>query len=178
MRQRHRFVPTASNRLEDRVALSHGMMGPAAAQVVRLAAGARQAQTLDLRGTIFGTEVPTSGASGVVLRAAKAYVYPLRKVSTVGTLSIRSGEPTAYDGMLTLTALNHPGAIQVHISGIQGGPTGPPANLSYEIVGGRGDFRGATGRGNVVFVQELPVGRGNRRGFTLTFGDTTPTTTA
>ncbi|HEX8200117.1 MAG TPA: hypothetical protein VF590_06490, partial [Isosphaeraceae bacterium] len=87
MRQRHRFVPAAVDRLEGRLALSHGMAGPAAAQVALPAAGTRQSRTqvLDLRGTIFGTETPSAaapGGTGAAVRAAKAYVYPLRKVRT------------------------------------------------------------------------------------------------
>jgi hypothetical protein len=47
--------------------------------------------------------------------------------------------------------------------------------LNYEILGGRGDFRGATGQGEVIFIRGLPGGRGGRSGFTLTFGDTATT---
>jgi hypothetical protein len=180
MRQRHRFIPTAPDRLEDRVTLSQGMMRPVAAQVVRLEAGTRQAQTLDLRGTIFGNDTRTSAARavpGVVLRSPTSFIYPLTKVTTIGRLSIRPGQTTAYDGTLTLTPLNRPGALRVRIFGTQAGPAGLPANLSYAILGGRGVFRGATGQGEVVF-QDLPDNRGARTGFTLTFGDTTPTITA
>jgi len=181
MRQRHRFVPTAPDRLEDRVTLSDGMMRPAAGQVVQLAAAARQAQTLDLRGTIFGNETRISRATdgpGVILRSPTSFIFPLGKVRGAGgRLSISSGASTTYDGTLTLPALNRPGALRVRIFGTQAGPAGQPANLSYQILGGRGVFRGATGQGPALF-QDFPGSRGARTGFTLTFGDTIPTITA
>jgi len=61
--ERKQFIEAASGRLEDRVALSQGMMPAVAAQVGQLAVGARQARTLDLRGTSFGIAVPTTGGA-------------------------------------------------------------------------------------------------------------------
>lgn len=174
MRKRHAFVPTASGRLEDRVALSQGMMPAVAAQVGRLEVGARQARTLDLRGTTFGIAVPTTG--GASLMARRAFVYPLGKVTTLGSLSIQSGERTSYDGTLNLTQIFGRGTLQVRISGSQAGPASSPANLNYEITGGRGAFRGATGTGNVVLDPGL-TGGGARTRFTMTFGESFPTST-
>ncbi len=176
MRTRHTFAPAVPDRLEGRVVLSHGMMTPAL--VGAAVSTPPQKHVIDLQGTVkgFATPSPLASASaipGALLLHGKGTVAPLGAVGLVGTLSIRSGEPTFYDGRVSLS--NGRGSVQVHIFGIVGGPSGPPAHLHYEITGGSGLYRGATGKGDVVYDQGLsPVD--NRTPFSLSFGGPTPTT--
>ncbi|MBV8269611.1 MAG: hypothetical protein JO252_25080 [Planctomycetaceae bacterium] len=106
-----------------------------------------------------------SANPGGLLLLGRGKVAPLGQVDLVGTLSSRSAEPTTYDG--TVMLFNSLGGINVHIFGIVGGPSGPPAHLHYDILEGFGAFQGATGNGNVVYVQNPPMN--DRTPFLLTF---------
>jgi len=168
MRPRRAFIPSARDRLEDRVAPSHAM----AAQDVRIVQGA-PARAIALQGSIFGS---LPGAAGGAVRAGRAFLSPVRKVWTRGTLTIRPGEPTSYDGTVTLTQIFGNGTLRVHILGTQGGPARSTVSLRYEIVGGTGGLRRATGTGDVSLLQFPPSGRAGRIPITLTFGVTPPPT--
>jgi hypothetical protein len=149
----------------------------APAQVGPVATTPWQAQPIVLQGTVNGFQIPSPLASakpGDLLLKGSSKVAPLGQVALVGTLSIRSGEPTFYDGTEVLS--NRQGGIQLHIFGIVGGPSGPPAHLHYDILAGFGAFRGATGKGDVVYDQSPPMN--GRTPFSLTFGNPTPTATA
>jgi hypothetical protein len=176
MKNRNRFVLSVLDRLEERVALSHGMMAPA--QVAPVETTPPQKQVIDLQGTVKGFAIPSPLASpipGDLLLIGKGKVAPLGQVSLVGPFSIRSGEPTFYDGRVALS--NPRGGVEVHIFGIVPGPSGRPAHLHYEILSGWGAYLGATGKGSVVYDQGLvPVG--GRTPFSMTFGSPTPTATA
>ena len=175
MTRRRAYIPAVIDRLEDRVALSHAT----AASVVMIptATAPQPALVLHLQGTVKGFEIPNPMASplagGLLLRGTGT-VTPLGSVSLIGTLSIRGGEPTFYDGRVTLSTAH--GGIVVHIHGIQGGPSGPPAHLLYDIVSGWGVDRGATGHGTVIYSQSHPTAA--RTMFSLTFGKPTPTATS
>jgi hypothetical protein len=162
MSARRRFVPGVQARLEDRVVLSH-------AAVLTVGHGASLAAqvALALQGTVSGVEYPGPTATGGVrlvgggtLSVSPTGRYPF---SVIGSLTIRSGEPTFYDGHLTLTALlpsasGVPVASQifVHIHGIVPGPTRLSVHLIYDITGGTGLFQGATGHGEVTYTQGPP----------------------
>ena len=170
MRKRYVFVPEAPDPLEGRVVLSHGML--ALAMVGPVATAPPLAHVIDLHGTVKGVAVPSplASASASVLPGdllnGKGSVSPLGSIRLVGTFSIRSGEPTFYDGRVSLS--NGRGSVQVHIFGIVGGPSGPPAHLHYKITGGSGHDQGATGKGVVVYDQG-PAVKG-RTLFSLDFG--------
>jgi hypothetical protein len=167
MRKRYAFVPTAPAPLERRVALSHGMLAPA--MVGPVATASPLTHVIALHGTVKGVAVPSPLASAIpgdLLLIGKGTVSPLGPASLVGTFSIRAGEPTFYDGRVSL--FNGRGGLQVHIFGVVGGPSGPPAHLHYEITAGWGLYRGATGKGEVVYDQGSAVG--GRTPFSLDFG--------
>lgn len=175
MRTRHAFAPTVPDRLEDRVVLSHGMLAPSL--IGAAPTTPPQKHAIDLHGTVKGFATPSPLASaipGALLLRGTGKVAPLGAVSLIGTFSIRSGEPTFYEGTVSLSNLS--GGLQVRISGIVGGPSGPPAHLHYKIVGGWGAYRGAFGTGDVVYDQgHSPVD--HRTPFSLTFGGPTRATT-
>ena len=131
-----------------------------------------------MQGTVNGFAIPSPLASasanqGALLLRGKGRVAPLGAVSLIGTLSIRSGEPSFYDGTVTLATSK--GGVRVHIFGIVGGPSGPPAHLHYQIVAGWGSYRGATGKGDVVYDQGHSS-VDHRTPFSLTFGKPATTT--
>jgi hypothetical protein len=167
MRPRRAFIPSAWDRLEGRVALSHGAV---AAPEVRILQAA-PARTVELQGSVFGS---LPGAAGGAVRAGRAFISPLRKVWTRGSLTIQPGTPTSYDGTVILTQIFGNGTLRVRISGTRGGPEGI-ASLRYEVVGGSGGFRQATGAGDVSLLQFPPSGREGRTPITLTFSATAPT---
>ena len=174
MRKCRGFVPDAVARLEERVVLSPGLaaeVGPSVAVTPRV--------QLDLRGTVMGVESRDPFADRLRL-SGRGEVAPLGQVQASGTLTIRSGEPTIYDGQLTLVARK--GNVFVHIHGIVGGPSRPHSvHLRYDITGGTGQYRGATGHGAVTYEHRtrpgpslfLPARSGRpyaRVMFTLKFG--------
>ena len=167
MKKQHTFRPTPLDGLEDRVVLSLGSLAPA-----HLAAAAVTPpikQVLDLHGTVKGFITPSplaSLAGNYLFLNGKGTVTPLGQVGTVALLSIQSGEPTFYDGRVAL--YNSRGGVLIHVSGIVGGPSGPPARLHYQIMLGWGAFQGATGKGVVIYNQ--PPTAGPRATFSLEFG--------
>ncbi len=182
MRKRYALVPTVPDRLEARVALSSGMLAPAlVSRAAVTTTPVPPTQVIDLRGTIKGIASPSPLASpiaGDLLLNGKGTVSPLGPAQLVGTLSIRSGEPTFYDGRVSLS--NNLGSVQVHIFGLVGGPSGPPAHLHYEITGGSGLYRGAVGKGDVLYTQGPSASAtGGPFAFSLAFGpSSTPTAAA
>lgn len=172
MRKRRAFVPTTLNRLEDRVTLSHAMATPAI--ISPAATNPPATHAINLVGTVKGFETPSPLASAIpggLLLRGQGKVAPLGQVGLIGRFSIRSGEPTFYDG--TEVLFNGRGGIVVHIAGIVGGPSGPPAHLHYQILAGWGAFQGATGKGNVVYTQGPAAAVGTS--FSLIFGTPIPT---
>ena len=176
MRKRYAFVPTTPAPLESRVTPSHGMLTPGMVGPVAMATPPMPpTHVIDLHGTVKGVAVPSPLASaipGAMFLNGKGTVSPLGPARLVGTFSIRSGEPTFYDGRVFL--FNGRSVVQVHIFGIVGGPSGPPAHLHYEITRTWGIDHGATGKGEVVYDQG-PAVKG-RTPFSLDFGPfSTPT---
>ena len=151
MRKQYVFVPTAPDPLEWRVVLSQGMI--ASAMVGPVATALPRTHVFDLHGTVKGVFLPpppvlSAALPGNLLNGTGS-VSPLGQVRLAGTFSIRSGEPTFYDGRVSLS--NGRGSLHVHIFGIVGGPSGPPAHLRYQITGGSGHYQGARGKGDVVY---------------------------
>ena len=175
MRKRRRFVPGAVAWLEERVVLSPGLavgVSPSVAVMPRV--------RLDLRGTVTGVESRDPSAADRLRLSGRGEVTPLGQVQAFGTLTIRSGEPTIYDGQLTLVA--HQGDVFVHIHSIVEGPSRLySVRLRYDITGGTGQYRGATGHGAATYDHRtppeplpFPPGPGRpypRVMFTLKFGD-------
>jgi hypothetical protein len=153
------------------VALSHGLLSPP--HVVPVALVARTpppASRIDLQGTVTGFATPNPAGPpgpGNLLLNGSGTVAPLGKVNLVGPFSIRYGEPTFYNGDVTLS--DTAGSVEVKITGIIGGPSGPPAHLHYTILSGTGAYGGATGSGNVIYNQGLTVK--SPIPFSLTFGN-------
>lgn len=150
MRKRRGFVPGAMSRLEERLVLSPGLaaeVGPSVAVMPRV--------QLDLRGTVTGVESRDPSAADRLRLSGRGEVAPLGQVQASGTLTIRSGEPTIYDGQLALVARK--GHVFVHIYGIVGGPSRlHSVHLRYDITGGTGQYRGATGHGAVTYDRIPP----------------------
>ena len=163
MKNRNAFVPTAPDPLEDRVVLSQVMVGPVALVAPR-------PHPIALHGTINGTEVPITvikdGPGALRLKGAGT-VSPLGTSHLLGLLTIRSGEPTFYHAEVSLS--NAGGTLRIQITGVVGGPSGPPAHLHYQILGGSGIFTGAKGQGAVVYTQSLAA-TGHSTQFSLAFG--------
>jgi hypothetical protein len=159
------------------VALSHGPLSPP--HVVPVALVARSpppASKIDLQGTVAGFATPNPAGPpgpGNLLLKGSGTVAPLGKVNLVDPFSIRYGEPTFYNGDVTLS--DTAGSVEVKITGIVGGPSGPPAHLHYTILSGTGAYGGATGSGNVIYNQGLTVK--SPIPFSLTFGNPSPSAT-
>jgi hypothetical protein len=154
--------------MEDRVVLSHVGLPLVAAAVHPT----HHPMTLD--GVVQGS---VTFRGDVHLLQGSGRVAPLGNGTANGSLAIRLGEPTFYDGELTL--LNRSGSVTLRIKGIQGGPSGPAAHLPYDILGGTGAYLGATGHGLVAYEQGGPlivldsgphVSPGIRGTFALAFG--------
>jgi hypothetical protein len=153
MQRCRRYVPTRADRLEDRLALSHGTIHRAAPLVHPHGHAAAPAAAIALSGTIAGA-TPLVG-SGTV--------SPLGAVTGTGRLTARGGEPVTYTGTVTLVGAD--GSLTASLFGRPVGPEHPgePVALTYTITGGTGAFAGATGRGPATYT---PTG-----GFSVTFGD-------
>jgi hypothetical protein len=180
MRNRTAFLPDPITTLEDRVALSHAHTVPALVHATANLSTTPVQAPVSLEGTVKGVQTPVAHQPGTLHLVGSGNVAPLGPEKAVGTLTIKSGEPTFYNGTVTLS--DPLGSIDVQISGIQGGPIGlgRPVLLHYKITGGTGAFHGATGSGNVTYTT-LPSPLANpvagQSMFRLTFG-TPPTPTA
>jgi len=160
MREAKRVAPRVLDRLEDRIVLSHAQPAVAAIGLAlagvssRPSPGIHLAGTVNLAGTVTGFETPSplvSAARGDLLLTGNGNVAPLGPSHLTGTLSIKSAEPTFYDATVSLSTPT--GGVRVHIYGLQGGPWGRPVHLHYTILSGWGTQTGATGAGDVLYIQ-------------------------
>lgn len=175
--RRHSFTPAALGRLEDRAVPS--LIG--SASVGLMASTAAMPHTINLVGTVQGTDIYRNGLDSL---KGTGTVSPLGAVKALGSLHIRGGEPTFYDGSVSLSGPK--GAVVVSLHGIVGGPSRGFAYLTYDIVSGTGAFLGAKGHGRVLFRQIFPIaaGAGAQQGtslvrptlFSLTFSPLVPLT--
>jgi hypothetical protein len=156
--------------LEERTVLSAGLrLAPVAPSPVAHS-GHHNRQVLALDGSVSGTwqkrfTLPDTGGDQALTGGGK--VAPLGQVRMRGELHtpgfIAQGQTV---GTITLT--NAKGSVTVQLVGPpQPGFSGPPSMFHYTILGGTGQYAGASGSGGATF-REQPAH------FTLTFQSRPP----
>jgi hypothetical protein len=169
--KRRVFIPSASMRLEDRVALSQtGLMPVASVSPV-----VKQAAVLNLNGFVLGQDT-TVGIVHELVGPPGEMISPLGPSKSSGFLLIPStgAKKKPVVGFLTLSDAK--GSIVLSIKGTVISLGGALKNLSsgqltYEILGGTGAYRGATGRGKVLYGPGNIPQPGH---FLLDFGNAVP----
>jgi hypothetical protein len=157
MRNRNAFTPDSAHALETRavpsLTLSASLLPTADVAVAATS-------VMHLAGTVQGIQTPAPHLPGTAHLSGGGTVGPLGNVKITGVISVRSAEPTFYNGAATLS--NARGSVTIRISGIHGGPDflGRPVFLHYTITGGTGAFRGAVGSGTVGYLT-LPAPTAN-----------------
>jgi hypothetical protein len=131
MRRRSAFIPVAPERVEDRVALSHGLLSSPKVAPVAHAPTTPPDLKIDLQGTVAGFATPNPSAPpgpGNLRLKGSGNVAPLGNVNLVCPFSILYGEPTFCNGDLTLfqTRGEHRGQDHRHRRRSVGA-AGPPA---------------------------------------------------
>jgi hypothetical protein len=169
--KRRAFIPSASPRLEDRIALSQtGLI-----QVAAMSPAVKQAAVLDLNGFVLGQET-THGIVHKLVGTAGERVSPLGPSKLTGFLLIpNSGAKNKHvSGFVTMTDAK--GSIVLSIKGTVMSLGGTLKKLSsgqltYDILGGTGAYKGATGRGKVLYGPGTIPQPGT---FLLNFGNSVP----
>jgi hypothetical protein len=187
MRKHRSFCPTALSPLEDRVALSHAGIAPAAlVQSIPQFSPSVQGHALALNGTISGTFVTTRIPGPVSNPAAgtmttfqgSGTITGLGKVEVTGSVVTSGGALGAPSSVETFTLTTTQGSVTLEL---KTSPNSAATSTTvFSIVGATGAFQGDTGTGTAelqLFNALNPVApAGVTRGdFALTLHSTPPT---
>jgi len=173
MRKQHSFRPTALSPLEDRLALSHFGIAPAALihHIPRSVAPVT-GHVLVLNGTISGTFVTTlnplflgtpSPVSNPVAGTTTTFrgsgtITGLGQVEVTGSLVTTATALGPRMTVETFTLTSAQGSVTLQLKNFLGSPT--PAETSFSIINATGGFQGDTGTGTAdlqMITKLIPV---------------------
>jgi hypothetical protein len=166
MRKQHTFRPTALGALEDRMALSHVLVGPPAfVGPVAVPSTPAPGHTLSLNGTLSGTFVTTLNApitsalgTTTTLLNGSGTITGLGQVNITGTVTSSLTSLTGQRTILeTVTLSNAQGSVTIQLSASSQTPgTAQTIDSKFTIAKATGAFAGdiGTGTSNLQLIAE------------------------